>query len=48
MRARQLVVLAGARGPDRVRQLSEQTPDDGKTWLVNFDLIYLRRKSATP
>ena len=32
--------------PDRVRQLSERTLDDGQSWTVNYDLIYTRRKSA--
>jgi hypothetical protein len=27
-----------------VRQYSERTSDDGKTWQVNYDLIYTRRK----
>jgi tetratricopeptide (TPR) repeat protein len=30
-------------GPDRVRQLSEQSHDGGKTWSVAYDLIYVRR-----
>jgi tetratricopeptide (TPR) repeat protein len=29
---------------DTVRQFSESTRDDGKTWTVNYDLIYTRRK----
>lgn len=33
-------------GPDRVRQLWEQTTDQGKTWKVMFDGDY-RRKKAT-
>jgi hypothetical protein len=33
-------------GPDTVRQLSESTSDGGKTWTVNYDLIYKRRKPA--
>lgn len=28
---------------DTVRQFSEATRDDGKTWFVNYDLIYTRR-----
>lgn len=32
--------------PDRVRQLSERTLDDGQSWTVNYDLVYTRRKSA--
>jgi hypothetical protein len=35
-------------GPDRVRQLSERTTDGGKTWAVNYDLIYTRRKPGAP
>jgi hypothetical protein len=30
-----------------VRQLSEDTPDGGRTWTKNFDLIYRRRAAAT-
>jgi hypothetical protein len=30
--------------PDRVRQYSERSPDGGKTWQINFDLVYTRRK----
>lgn len=33
-------------GPDEVRQLSEQSADGGKTWTVNYDLIYKRRPAA--
>lgn len=29
---------------DQVRQLIESTSDGGKTWTVNYDLIYSRRK----
>ncbi|MBV9960375.1 MAG: tetratricopeptide repeat protein [Acidobacteria bacterium] len=29
--------------PDRVRQLSEVSTDDGKTWRVNYDFIYTRK-----
>ena len=29
-----------------VRQFSERTPDGGKTWQVNYDLIYTRRPDA--
>jgi len=32
---------------DEVRQLSERSEDGGKTWLVNYDLIYRRRKAAS-
>ncbi|MEO8451927.1 MAG: hypothetical protein ABI647_19205, partial [Gemmatimonadota bacterium] len=28
---------------DTVRQFSERTPDGGKTWVTNYDLIYTRR-----
>jgi hypothetical protein len=28
----------------RVRQLSEATPDGGKTWTVNYDFTYTRHK----
>ncbi len=36
-------------GPDKVRQFSESSTDGGKTWSVNYDLIYVRRPgSATP
>jgi hypothetical protein len=35
-------------GPDRVRQLSERTPDGGNTWVVNYDFIYVRRKGTKP
>jgi tetratricopeptide (TPR) repeat protein len=31
-------------GPDRVRQLHEQSKDDGSTWSVTYDFTYLRRK----
>jgi tetratricopeptide (TPR) repeat protein len=31
-------------GPDRVRQLFEQSADDGKTWSTQYDLIYVRKK----
>ena len=31
-------------GPDRVRQLFEQSADDGKTWTTQYDLIYVRKK----
>jgi hypothetical protein len=29
--------------PDRVRQLWEQSTDDGKTWVASFDGLYVRR-----
>ena len=31
-------------GADRVRQFSEQSVDDGKTWTVSYDFTYLRKK----
>lgn len=31
-------------GPDRVRQLGEVSADEGKTWNVQYDLLYLRKK----
>jgi len=31
-------------GPDRVRQLSEASRDGGKTWRVNYDYTYVRKK----
>ncbi len=30
--------------PDKVRQLGEISSDNGKTWRVNFNALYLRRK----
>lgn len=30
-------------GPDTVRQYSESSIDGGKTWQVNYDLLYTRR-----
>jgi hypothetical protein len=30
--------------PDTVRQFSEVSPDAGKTWNVNYDLMYVRRR----
>jgi tetratricopeptide (TPR) repeat protein len=33
-----------SQGPDRVRQLFEQSADDGKTWTTQYDLIYVRKK----
>jgi len=32
-------------GPDRVRQLAEQSPDGGKTWNVTYDFTYIRKKA---
>lgn len=34
-------------GPDTVRQFSEATTDGGKTWTVNYDLIYTRRAGTS-
>src|SRR5271170_2212827 len=31
--------------PDTVRQFSQQSADDGKTWTVGYDFTYHRRKS---
>jgi type II secretory pathway pseudopilin PulG len=31
-------------GPDRVRQFSELSADDGKTWTTEYDLTYIRKK----
>lgn len=33
---------------DRVRQLWEQSQDDGKNWSVAFDGLYIRKGSAKP
>ena len=33
-------------GRDKVRQLGEQSVDDGKTWTTAYDLIYTRRGSS--
>lgn len=30
-------------GKDQVRQLSEHSADEGKTWLTNYDFTYIRR-----
>ena len=29
-----------------VRQLAEQSDDDGQTWAVNYDYKYVRRNQA--
>jgi len=34
-------------GPDQVRQLGEQSTDEGKTWSTTYDLVYSRRKTST-
>jgi len=31
-------------GPDKVRQFSQSSNDDGKTWFVEYDFTYNRRK----
>ena len=31
-------------GPDKVRQFSQGSTDDGKTWHVEYDFTYLRKK----
>jgi uncharacterized protein (TIGR02246 family) len=33
-------------GPDRVRQLGEQSTDGGTTWAVSYDLVYRRRRTS--
>jgi len=33
-------------GPNRVRQLQESTPDEGKSWQTVYDFIYVRRGSG--
>ena len=30
--------------PDSVRQFSEKTYDNGKTWSTEYDLMYVRKK----
>jgi tetratricopeptide (TPR) repeat protein len=32
-------------GSDKVRQFSQQTKDDGKSWQTEYDLIYIRKNS---
>lgn len=34
--------------PERVRQFWEQSTDNGKTWTVAFDGMYVRKKAAQP
>lgn len=34
--------------PSRVRQFWEQSTDDGKTWTVAFDGMYIRKKTIQP
>jgi hypothetical protein len=34
-------------GSDRVRQLWEQSTDEGKTWTVAFDGLYTRKKAGS-
>ncbi|MES1225350.1 MAG: hypothetical protein ABUT20_58255, partial [Bacteroidota bacterium] len=31
-------------GPDKVRQFNEQSHDNGKTWVTNYDFLYIRKK----
>jgi len=31
-------------GPDKVRQFSQHSTDGGKTWTIEYDLTYLRKK----
>ena len=33
--------------PDKVRQYSQGSTDGGKTWKVEYDFTYTRRKSAS-
>lgn len=33
-------------GPDQVRQFQESSADEGKTWNVNYDLTYVRKKKV--
>jgi len=33
--------------PNTVRQLAEQSNDEGKTWTVTYDFKYVRKKSAS-
>ena len=33
-------------GAKRVRQFAERSTDDGKTWTITVDLIYLRKDAA--
>jgi hypothetical protein len=33
-------------GPDKVRQLGENSSDDGKTWTTVWDAIYTRKQSS--
>ncbi|MEO6224052.1 MAG: hypothetical protein ABIP90_12465 [Vicinamibacterales bacterium] len=33
-------------GPDQVRQLGQNSSDEGKTWTTTFDLTYLRKPST--
>jgi hypothetical protein len=31
-------------GPDKVRQFSQGSTDGGKTWSVEYDFTYIRKK----
>jgi hypothetical protein len=33
-------------GPGKVRQFSQGSNDDGKTWHVEYDLIYTKHPAA--
>ena len=33
-------------GPDLVRQVGEHSEDHGKTWQLNYDFNYLRKKKV--
>ena len=35
-------------GPDNVRQLGENSNDDGKTWAAVWDATYTRKKVTEP
>ena len=40
------VAAQASLGPDRVRQFSQGSKDDGKTWSVEYDSTYLRKVSS--
>ncbi len=35
-------------GPDKVRQLGENSTDGGKTWTITWDAIYVRKSETKP
>jgi tetratricopeptide (TPR) repeat protein len=35
-------------GPDKVRQFCQASKDGGKTWVVQYDFTYIRKKPAAP